>query len=206
MAKQSTNQGLLNNPVRKLEKDLAKFTRAPYVVATDCCTHAIELCLRLDRVKKLSSTCYTYLSVPMTFVKLGITYEMHEEHWLGEYNFKGTRIWDSARLLHPNMHRKNQLQCLSFGIGKPIDNKRGGAILCNTIQEYTDLKMMGYDGRDPSQLKWAEQKEYRLGFHYNMPFEHAENIRKLLTKYKKKDDHLPRMVSYPDCRSVKIKG
>ena len=206
MAKQSTNQDLLNNPVKRLEKDLAEFTGAPFVVATDCCTHAIELCLRLDKVKKLSSSCYTYLSVPMTFVKLGITYKMYDEHWLGEYNFIGTRIWDSARLLHPKMHRKNQLQCISFGIGKPIDNKRGGAILCNTQQEYTKLKRMGYDGRDPSQSKWIEQQEFELGFHYNMPFEHAENIRKLLAKYKKKDDHLPRMVDYPDCRSIKIKG
>ena len=97
MAKQSTNQDLYNNPVAKLEKNLASFTGAPFVVATDCCTHAIELCLRLDKIKKLKSSCYTYLSVPMTFVKLGIKFTFTDEYWLGEYNFKGTRIWDSAR-------------------------------------------------------------------------------------------------------------
>ena len=64
----------MNNPVQLLERELANFTNAPYVVATDCCTHAIELCLRHDKVKKLTSTCYTYLSVPMTFVKLGIKF------------------------------------------------------------------------------------------------------------------------------------
>ena len=206
MARQSTNQASYSNPVIRLEKELADFTGAPYVVATDCCTHALELCLRYDNVKKLSSTCYTYLSVPMTFVKLGIDYKLEHEHWIGEYNLKGTRIWDSARLLHPKMHRKGQLQCLSFGNGKPIDNKRGGAILCNNKQEYSVLKMMSYDGRDPKVSKWQEQPQFRLGFHYNMPFEHAENISRLLEEYKTKDDQLPRMFDYPDCRLVKIKG
>ena len=206
MARQSTNQASYSNPVIKLEKELADFTGAPYVVMTDCCTHAIELCLRYDNVKKLSSSCYTYLSVPMTFTKLGIKYKLEEELWLGEYNFKGTRIWDSARLLHKNMHRKGQLQCLSFGNGKPIDNKRGGAILCNTKEEHSTLKKMGYDGRDPNQNKWHEQREFTLGFHYNMPFEHAENISRLLKQYMTKDDQLPRMIQYPDCRLVKIKG
>ena len=52
MEKQYTNKDSYNNPINKLEKQLAEFTGAPYVVATDCCTHAIELCLRLNKVKK----------------------------------------------------------------------------------------------------------------------------------------------------------
>lgn len=206
MARQSTNKASSSNPIHKLEHELAEFTGAPYVVMTDCCTHAIEMCLRHDKIKKLTSSCFTYLSVPMTFVKLGIKYTLEEELWLGEYNFKGTRIWDSARLLHKNMHRRGQLQCLSFGNGKPIDNKRGGAILCNNKDEYNSLKKMSYDGRDPQVDRWQEQATFALGFHYNMPFEHAENISRLLKQYKTRDDQLPRMVEYPDCRLVKIKG
>jgi dTDP-4-amino-4,6-dideoxygalactose transaminase len=194
----------MKTPVNVLEQNLAKFTGAPYVVATDCCTHAIELCLRHDKVKSLTSTCYTYLSIPMTFVKLGIKFSYTNEHWLGEYNLKGTRIWDSARLLHPKMYRKGQLQCLSFGNGKPIDNKRGGAILCGSKKDYNILKAMSYDGRDFKHNKWIDQKNFKLGFHYNMPYEHAENIISLLELYQYKDDHLPRMVKYPDCRTIKI--
>ena len=194
----------MKTPVRSLEKVLALFTGAPYVVATDCCTHAIELCLRHDNIKKLSSSCYTYLSVPMTFVKLGIKFTLTDEKWLGEYNLKGTRIWDSARLLHPKMYRKGQLQCLSFGNGKPIDNKRGGAILCGSKKDYKILKAMSYDGRDLTHSKWINQKKFRLGFHYNMPFEHAKNIVYLLSKYSKKESHLPRIVDYPDCRKIHI--
>ena len=194
----------MKTPVHSLEKALALFTGAPYVVATDCCTHAIELCLRHDNIKKLSSSCYTYLSVPMTFVKLGIKFTLTDEKWLGEYNLKGTRIWDSARLLHPKMYRKGQLQCLSFGNGKPIDNKRGGAILCGSKKDYKILKAMSYDGRDLTHSKWINQKKFRLGFHYNMPFEHAKNIVYLLSKYSKKESHLPRIVDYPDCRKIQI--
>ena len=196
----------MQNAIPKLEKNLASFTGAPYVIATDCCTHAIELCLRYDKIKKLTSSCYTYLSVPMTFVKLGIKFTLTDEKWLGEYNFKGTRIWDSARLLHPKMYRKGQLQCLSFGNGKPVDNKRGGAILCGTKKEYDDLKQMSWDGRSPNYKKWIEQNVYNVGYHYNMPFEHAVQINNQLNKYKTKDDHLPRIVEYPDCRSIIING
>ena len=33
--------------VLEFEKRVADFFGSPYAVATDCCTHAIELCLRL---------------------------------------------------------------------------------------------------------------------------------------------------------------
>ena len=193
--------------IEKFEKTLACFTGAPYVIATDCCTHAIELCMRFDKIKKIDSvTCYTYLSVPMVLVKLGIKFSYNDERWIGEYQFKGTRIWDSARLLHPRMHRKGQLQCVSFGNGKPLDNKRGGAILCSTNKEYEILKQMSFDGRNLKHKKWVDQKVFNVGYHYNMAVEHAETCDKLLEKYKKKDSHLPHIVDYPDCRSVKIKG
>ena len=72
--------------------------------------------------------------------------------------------------------------------------------------EYETLKQMGYDGRNLKHKKWIEQKQFRVGYHYNMPFEHAEQCIKLLDEYKKKESHLPHMVNYPDCRSLKIKG
>ena len=66
--------------------------------------------------------------------------------------------------------------------------------------------MMSYDGRDFNHKNWADQKKFKLGFHYNMPFEHAEQCNKLLNEYKKKESHLPHMSEYPDCRLIKIKG
>ena len=46
----------MTTSVEIFESKLAEFTGAPYVVTTDCCTHAIELCLRLDKVKKLKTS------------------------------------------------------------------------------------------------------------------------------------------------------
>ena len=55
--------------IKRFELALAEFTGAPYVVMTDCCTHAIELCLRYDKIKQCTFTPYTYLSIPMTMHK-----------------------------------------------------------------------------------------------------------------------------------------
>ena len=106
----------------EFETALARFTGAPRAIMTDCCTHAIELCLRYDRIQKCTFTPYTYLSVPMLMHKLGIGYQYleHEwQRWIGEYQFLETRIWDSARRLESNMYRHGQIQCVSFGHDKP---------------------------------------------------------------------------------------
>ena len=44
--------------IADFEKEIAKFFGAPYAVAVDCCTHGIELCLRMKNVNdpKMSVT------------------------------------------------------------------------------------------------------------------------------------------------------
>ena len=42
--------------ILQFEQALAEFTGAPYVIMTDSCTHAIELCLRHDAVTQCSFT------------------------------------------------------------------------------------------------------------------------------------------------------
>ena len=41
----------MNKVVESFEKDIADFYGSPYAVATDCCTHAIELCLIYEGFK-----------------------------------------------------------------------------------------------------------------------------------------------------------
>ena len=60
----------------EFEQALADFTGSPYAVVTDCCTHAIELCLRYQQPSHCAFTAYTYLSVPMTMRTLGIEYRL----------------------------------------------------------------------------------------------------------------------------------
>ena len=76
--------------ILKFEQALGAFTGAPFVIMTDCCTHALELCFRHDKIEHTRFTAYTYLSVPMLMYHLGIRFELTNEEWVGEYSFLNT--------------------------------------------------------------------------------------------------------------------
>ena len=192
------------NPFEKInefEQALAKFTGAPYAVMTDCCTHAIELCLRYDESSRVLFPAHTYLSIPMTMHKLGISYDYTDKLWTGEYQFIGTCIWDSARLLKEGMYRPGQLQCLSFGYGKPLEIGRGGAILLDDETAYQKLIRQRYDGRDLNITSWQEQKIFEIGYHYKPTIEEAIRGLELLPNV----DQEPKYKEYPDLREIIIK-
>ena len=190
--------------ILQFETALAEFTGAPRVIMTDCCTHAIELCMRYDRVEFCAFTPYTYLSIPMLMHKLGIQYVYEVDdpaQWVGEYRFRKTRIWDSARRLEQGMYRAGQMQCVSFGHDKPLPIGRGGAILLDDESAYQALLRMRYDGRDLTVKPWVAQKEFRVGYHYRPTVEEAEHGLELLSQYQSQP---PREVAYPDCRQIRI--
>ena len=186
--------------ITEFESALAKFTGAPYAVMTDCCTHAIELCLRVDRVKRCSIPAHTYLSVPMTLHKLDIAFEYTDIDWLGEYQLTGTRVWDSARLLKQDMYRAGMLQCLSFGYDKPLAIGRGGAVLTDDVEVYDTLKRQCYDGRDLTVSPWENQKIFRVGYHYRPTIEEAAQALELLPTV----DQEPKPKKYPNLREIII--
>jgi dTDP-4-amino-4,6-dideoxygalactose transaminase len=150
------------------ESAIARYTGAPFVVVTDGCTHAIELCMRYDMVSFCEFTAFTYLSIPQLMKQLDISYHYKAEYWssAGEYRFHNTRIWDSARRLEHNMYRPGQLQCLSFGHGKPLQLGKAGAILLDNEQDYQALSCMRSDGRDLNIAPWQDQEVFYQGFHY----------------------------------------
>ena len=195
----------MTGSVEKFESRLAEFTGAPYVVSTDCCTHAIELCFRLLEIKTCRFSAHTYISVPMTMKLLGVDYELSMTPWKEEYQFLGTSVWDSARCLKPNMYRQRQYQCLSFGHSKPLDNVRGGAILLDNEEHYKQLKIMSYDGRDPTHERWADQKVFTQGFHYMMRYEECESATRLLDEYISAGDYEHTYKPYPDVSEIQIK-
>jgi dTDP-4-amino-4,6-dideoxygalactose transaminase len=186
--------------IAEFESALAKFTGAPYAVMTDCCTHAIELCLRFDHVKRCSIPARTYLSIPMTLRKLDIKYDYQDHEWLGEYHITGTRVWDSARLLKQDMYRPGMLQCLSFGIDKPLSIGRGGAVLTDDIEVYNILGQQRYDGRDLSISPWEKQKVFRIGYHYKPTIEEAVRGLELLPTIEQE----PKYKQYPNLREITI--
>jgi len=195
--------------IYQFERELADFTGAPYAIMTDCCTHAIELCLRYDKIKECAFTPFTYISIPMTMHKLGIKYSYypdslpHRQQWIGEYKFEATRIWDSARRLEENMYRKGMMQCLSFGHDKPLHIGRGGAILLDDKDAYDSIILMRYDGRDLNNRPWTTQKEFKVGYHYKPTPEEAEWGLALM-KGIRVDKPVPKHVEYADLRQFTI--
>jgi dTDP-4-amino-4,6-dideoxygalactose transaminase len=185
------------------EAALAKYTGAPYVVVTDGCTHAIELCFRLDRITYTEFTAFTYLSIPQLMRELGVRYELKTDYWnsIGEYPFGYTNIWDSARILNPGMYRPGMKQCLSFGHGKPLELGKGGAILLDKEWEYQELSRMRSDGRDLRINPWHEQKTFGEGYHYCPTLETcALGIEKLPSV-----EPMPKYHQYPDLRTLDFK-
>jgi dTDP-4-amino-4,6-dideoxygalactose transaminase len=190
------------DPIYKFEQALGELTGAPYVVMTDCCTHALELCLRyVSPYKVVRIPAYTYISVPMTLRKLDIDYLYEDDEWVGEYQIKETNIWDSARKLQLGMYRKGQMQCLSFGHSKPLDIGRGGAILLDDLQVYNTFIRQRSDGRDLKITPWESQKVFEVGYHYRPTIEEAVKGLELLPHV----DHTVKYVKYPDLREIIIK-
>jgi dTDP-4-amino-4,6-dideoxygalactose transaminase len=182
------------------ESALAEYTGAPYVVLTDGCTHALELCLRYDRVRQTKFSAYTYLSVPMLMYHLGIEFEMTDQEWQGEYQFEGTRIWDSARRLEPGMYRPGQFQCLSFGWSKPLQIGKVGAVLTDDPEAYRLFSRQRSDGRDLRISPWETETELIPGWHYCPTLESCQRGLELLPQV------VPQVqqITYPDCRLIKF--
>jgi hypothetical protein len=184
----------------KFEQDLAKYTGAPYVVVTDGCTHAIELCLRYDRPQMLAFTAFTYLSIPMLMHHLQINYVLTTEDWSGEYQFHGTRIWDSARRLESGMYRPGQMQCLSFGYSKPLYIGKVGAILLDDEDAYHTISAWRADGRDLRIQPWENQLTFAPGWHYCPTLDDCKTGSALLPTILPQNQK----VEYPDCRKITI--
>ena len=192
------------NLLKEFEKMISEYTGAPYVILTDSCTHAIELCLRLKNPGPCVIPSRTYISIPMIFHKLGIPYYYDTyNNWQYEYRLTPSNIWDSARAFDRGMYRAGALQCLSFGHTKRLEIGHGGAILTSNKQDYTTLKKMAYDGRDLAISPWQDQVNFSVGYHYNMRLEDAEKGMWLLSNgtLKSKESQL---VEYPDCSKLQI--
>jgi len=161
------------NAVVEFEEVIKKFYNAPYAVAVDCCTHAIELCLRLIKSEKVGCPTHTYVSVPMTFEKLNIDWTFNETRWKDYYYITNTNIIDAAVYWQTNGYILNSMMCLSFQFKKHLNIGRGGMILLDNEEHYKQLKKMRYDGRTDD-MPWALQDIDTMGYHYYMTPENAE--------------------------------
>jgi len=193
------------NTITKFEVEVAKFFGSPYAVAVDCCTHGIELCLRLTNTEKINVPKRTYISVPFLSNKLGIELEWRDEKWEDYYtlNYDDKRIIDAAVLWERGSYIPNTLMSLSFQFQKHLSLGRGGMILCDNESDAKMLKKMSYDGRLPN-IPWREQDIETMGYHYYMT---PETAQKGLDKLKDAIETEPRqwvVTDWPDLTQMKI--
>ena len=158
--------------IADFEKEIANFFGAPYAVAVDCCTHGIELCLRMKQVKKIKVPKRTYLSVPMLANKLNIDLEWTNQVWQDYYHLTDDII-DAAVLWRKNSYIAGTYMSVSFQFRKHLSLGRGGIILFDKEEDFDTLKRRSYDGRHPDQ-RWHLQNIKTMGYHYYMTPETAE--------------------------------
>tara|TARA_R100000278_G_C5455400_1_gene158941 strand:+ start:375 stop:962 length:588 start_codon:yes stop_codon:yes gene_type:complete len=158
--------------ISEFEKQIADFFGAPYAIATDCCTHGVELCLRHQKVDLFYVPKHTYISIPFLAHKLGINFEWKDEKWQ-DYYYLTDNIIDAAVLWKRNSYINGTFMCLSFQFRKHLSLGRGGIILTDDKEASLSLKKMSYDGRLPD-VPWRDQNISTFGYHYYMTPETAK--------------------------------
>ena len=191
------------NIVDNFEQTISKFFGSPYGVAVDCCTHAIELCLRYAKVNHVTCPNKTYVSIPFTLTKLGIDWNFENNLWENYYYIGNTNIIDAAVVWKENSYISGTFMCLSFQYKKHLNLGRGGMILTDDVNAYQTLKKMSYDGRLPD-IPWGEQDIESIGYHYYMTPETASQG---LEKFNVVKDLPPQTWSfkdYPNLENMKV--
>ena len=164
--------------VADFERCIAVFFGAKHAVATDCCTHAMELVLRdLDWHRHITLPAHTYMSVPMMLDKISITYRLDTIKWRDNYDLVANRVVDAATSWEAGSYRPGTLTCISFQFNKHLPIGRGGMILLDDESLYQRLQRMTRDGRNPRVTQWEDDVQ-ELGYHYHMtPEDAARGIR-----------------------------
>jgi hypothetical protein len=120
--------------ITDFENKIAEFYGSKYAVATDSCTHALELSLRLRDSLTIHVPKRTYISVPMLAKKLDIKLFWRDEEWVNYYEIYPDII-DAAVLWKKNSYIPNTLMCLSFQYQKHLSLGRGGMILTDNYKD-----------------------------------------------------------------------
>ena len=158
--------------IKIFEEEIAKFFGAPYAIATDCCTHGVELSLRYTKATEINVPKRTYLSIPFLANKLNIKRNWIDTNW-EDYYYLTNNVIDAAVLWKPNSYISNTFMSISFQFRKHLSLGRGGCILTDNKKAAQELKKMSYDGRNPDE-SWSIQNINTIGYHYYMTPETAQ--------------------------------
>jgi len=196
--------------VTLFENELANFYGAKYAVATDCCTHAIELSLRylLDagQLAKDALVAFpkrTYISIPFLGNKLDLNWTWKDEQWQDYYYLGGTNVVDAAVLFREGSYVEGTFMCISFQFQKHLSLGRGGVILTDDFAASEKLRRMVYDGRARG-IPWRSQDIDTMGYHYYMTPETAELGLSKFEAAKESEVKIWKVTDWPDLSKLKV--
>lgn len=188
--------------VNEFENKISNFFGSKYAIATDSCTHAIELAIRYKKLNKIIVPKHTYLSIPFLANKLNIDLEWKDELWT-DYYYLSDNIIDAAVLWKYNSFIPNTFMGISFQYQKHLSLGRGGVLLLDDEATYNTIRKMVYDGREPNK-PWREQNIDTFGYHYYMT---PETAKLGLEKLQNAIDSKPRqwvMSDWPDLTQMEV--
>jgi len=195
----------------KFEKELCKYTGAPYAVAVDNGSNALFLSLMWDDIRdeEITIPSRTYPSVPCAIIHAGgrVKFRKTKGTLRGAYQLEGSNVVDSALCLTADMYDPGKYMCLSFtGHHKHLNLGKGGAILTDNKGAYEWFKRARFSGR--RECSYHDDNFDMLGWNFYMPPETATRGLMLMqqfynidgTKKCNEDIELP----YPDLSQFKI--
>jgi dTDP-4-amino-4,6-dideoxygalactose transaminase len=171
----------------EFEKELSKYTRAPYVVAVDNQSNALFLCLYYENIKdkEITIPSHTYPSIPCEIIHAGgkVKFKEVEGNTIkGAYQLEPTKVYDSALRFTSNMYIPNTHMCLSFtGPYKHLKLGKGGAILTDDHKAYLWFKRARFSGR--RECSYHDDNLDMLGWNFYMMPEIAARGLLLMTNF-----------------------
>jgi dTDP-4-amino-4,6-dideoxygalactose transaminase len=212
------------------EKELAKYTGAPYVICVDNQSNALFLCLYywIHVKNKEAHTDWldgtfqaplidvpqrTYPSVPCEIIHAGaeVNFTKVEGNTIkGAYQLTPSNVWDSALRFTADMYIPESMMCVSFtGAYKHFKLSKGGAILLDDLDAYNWLKKARFSGR--SECSYHEDdfdQNPVIGWNFYMMPELSARGLLLMNQFynadgtKKQNEDLE--LPYPDLSKFKI--
>jgi dTDP-4-amino-4,6-dideoxygalactose transaminase len=211
----------MSNGVYKItddfEKELGRYTGAPYVITLDNMSNALFLSLYYEKniTKTITGDTITipnrtYPSVPCEIIHSGlkVDFDLVDGRTIkGAYQLKGSNVWDSALKFTADMYIPKTHMCVSFtGPYKHFKLSKGGAILTDNHDAYLWFKRARYSGR--RECSYHDDNLDMLGWNFYMMPELATRGMLLMNQFynidgtKKHNEDLE--LPYPDLSKFEV--
>ncbi len=133
--------------VEEFELAVADYCGAPFAVATNSCSTALQIALSFYAPATVRVPRRTYASVPNAVLNAGHKIQWWDSDWHGCYTLEPFAVVDAARRFTSGMFFDGHFICVSFQSSKILGLEQGGMILHDMPSANDFLRRMRFDGR-----------------------------------------------------------